>query len=109
MGNYTIFEGLENPRRGRQVRNFTTNIPKILDLKSSSEQIFSKNRRWVPLKPTPRSETARLISNVFRALGIVSGFLRPNIITMFNTMAVKPAKALKTQFAMIEVCINNKF
>ena len=31
---------LENPRRGRQARNFTTNVPKILDLKSSSEQIF---------------------------------------------------------------------
>ena len=30
----------EYPRRGRQARNFTTNVPKILDLKSSSEQIF---------------------------------------------------------------------
>ena len=30
----------ENPRRGRQARNFRTNVPKILDLKSSSEQIF---------------------------------------------------------------------
>ena len=30
----------ENPRRGRQARNFTTNVPKILDLKSSFEQIF---------------------------------------------------------------------
>ena len=30
----------ENPRRRRQARNFTTNVPKILDLKSSSEQIF---------------------------------------------------------------------
>ena len=30
----------ENPRRGRQARNFTTNVPKILGLKSSSEQIF---------------------------------------------------------------------
>ena len=39
----------ENSRRGRQVRNFTTNVPKILDLKSSSEQIFSENWRWVPL------------------------------------------------------------
>ena len=29
-----------NHRRGRQARNFTTNVPKILDLKSSSEQIF---------------------------------------------------------------------
>ena len=32
----------ENPRRGRQARNFTTNAPKILDLKSSSEQKFSR-------------------------------------------------------------------
>ena len=39
----------ENPRRGRLARNFTTNVPKILDLKSFSEQIFSENRRWVPL------------------------------------------------------------
>ena len=32
----------ENPRRSRQPRNFTTNAPKILDLNSSSEQIFSR-------------------------------------------------------------------
>ena len=32
-----------------QARNLTKNVPKILDLKSSSEQIFSKNCRWVPL------------------------------------------------------------
>ena len=43
MGNYTIFWMFENPRRDRQAINFTTNVPKILDLKSSSEQIFSKN------------------------------------------------------------------
>ena len=49
MGNYTIFGGFENPRRDGQARNFTTNVAKILDLKSSSEQIFSKNCRWVPL------------------------------------------------------------
>ena len=30
----------ENPRRGGQARNLTKNVPKILDLKSSSEQIF---------------------------------------------------------------------
>ena len=42
MGNYTILEMFENPRRGRQARNFTTNVPKILVLKSSSEQIFSR-------------------------------------------------------------------
>ena len=39
----------ENPRRGKQARNLTTNVPKILDLKSSSEQVFSENGRWVPL------------------------------------------------------------
>ena len=39
MGNYTNFQMSENPRRGRQARNFTTKVPKILDLKSSSEQI----------------------------------------------------------------------
>ena len=37
----------ENPRRGRQVRNFTANVPKIIE--SSSEHIFSENWRWVPL------------------------------------------------------------
>ena len=30
----------ENPKRGRQARNFTTNVPKILDLKSSSENRY---------------------------------------------------------------------
>ena len=40
MGNYSIFLKFENPRRGRQARNFTENAPKILDLKSSSEQII---------------------------------------------------------------------
>ena len=35
----------ENPRRGWQARNFT-NVSKIIDLKSSSEQIFSENWRW---------------------------------------------------------------
>ena len=39
----------ENLRRGRQERNFTTNVPKILGVKSSSEQILSENCRWVPL------------------------------------------------------------
>ena len=45
----------ENPRRGRQARNFTTNVPKILDLKWSSVQIFSENCRWVPLIKRSRS------------------------------------------------------
>ena len=40
---------LENPRGDRQARNFTTNVPKILDRKLSSEQIFFENCRLVPL------------------------------------------------------------
>ena len=40
--NYTISKMFENPRRGRQAGNFITNVSKILDLKSSSEQIFSR-------------------------------------------------------------------
>ena len=32
-----------------QARNLTTDVSKLLDLKSSSEQIFSKSCRWVPL------------------------------------------------------------
>ena len=31
----------ENPRRDRQARNFTTNVPKILDRKSSFEHMKS--------------------------------------------------------------------
>ena len=40
----------ENPRRGKQARNFTTKAPKILDLKSRlPNRYFPKNCRWVPL------------------------------------------------------------
>ena len=45
----------ENPRGGRQARNFTTNVPKILVLKSSSEQIFS---RKLPLGAPEKQQPA---------------------------------------------------
>ena len=52
----------ENPRRGRQARNFTTNVSKILDLKSSSEQIFfRKLSLGAPdFKSLKKEPTARL-------------------------------------------------
>ena len=53
----------ENPRRGREAKNFTTNVPKILDLKSSSEQIFSENCRRVPLLYDKKEQ--RLIVTVY--------------------------------------------
>ena len=58
----------ENARRGRQARNFTTNVPEILDLKSSSEKIFFRKltldapegfvweKRLTFLKPTDMKE-----------------------------------------------------
>ena len=55
----------ENPRRGRQARNFTTNVPKIVDLKSSPEQIFSENCRWVPLCMLPLQIVAKERANIF--------------------------------------------
>ena len=78
MGNYTILKMFENPRRGKQARNFTTNVPKILDLKSSSAQIFSENQALgaheIPIpfcrlhKPQPNTEQlAPCITFIFLA------------------------------------------
>ena len=67
----------ENPRRGRQARNFTTNAPKILDLKSSSEQIFS---RKLPLgAPVVRGNGIASLLSESRKL-----YLRSNHITPLN-------------------------
>ena len=66
MGKYTIFYTFANPRRGMQARNFTTNVPKILDLKSSSEQIFFRKlslRR--PLTLTKPYEKARSVASIY--------------------------------------------
>ena len=49
MGNYTIFLKFENPRGGRQARNFSENDQKILDLKSSSEQIIFRKLSYCSL------------------------------------------------------------
>ena len=70
----------------------------------SAWQDLSFSKGWTG-KPTPRSDTARLSSNTFRAPGIVYGFVRASIVTMLSVMAVKLKKALKTQFAINEACI----
>ena len=62
MGNHTTLQMFENPRRGRQARNFTTNVPKILVLKWSSEPVFPENCRSVPLKGLWRNWHYPLIS-----------------------------------------------
>ena len=55
-------------------------------------------RGWTS-KPTPRSETARLRSNVFNGFGNDDIFLGAGIVMMFKTKAVKSKKALKKQLA----------
>ena len=45
-------------------------------------------------KPTPRSETARLMRNVFRRIGIDAVFLSACIVVMFNALAVYAKKTL---------------
>ena len=47
-------------------------------------------------KPTTRSDTAILRSNVFKVFANEGVFLSACIVKMFNTMLVKHKKALKT-------------
>ena len=72
---YTILKMFENPRRGRQARNFTTNVPKILVLKSSSEQMFSRKlplgapETLAPQVPDAQvKDTQRVIFDIFSEL-----------------------------------------
>ena len=51
-------------------------------------------------KPTPRSETTRLSSNVFKGFGNDEVFLIAWIVKMFNMIAVSAEKALNTQLTM---------
>ena len=51
-----------------QARNFTTNVPKILDLKSSSEQIFSQKLSLGAPEPGWKVNGARLFEAVQRKI-----------------------------------------
>ena len=86
MGNYIIFGGFENPRRGGQARNLTTNAPKVLYLKSSSEQIFSKNCRWVPLRFIKARGNERLIMRIMEQ--IISTFCSWDISLSIMTLRI---------------------
>ena len=63
MGNYTIFLKFKNPRRSRQARNFSENDPKILDLKSSSEQIIF---RKLSLGAPARNDDLKMFPDKFQ-------------------------------------------
>jgi len=68
----------ENPSRGRQARNFTTNVPKILVLKSSSEQIFS---RKLPLGAPGKMAVPSPVGDVKKCPQLVR--------SMLNTLTLK--------------------
>ena len=51
----------ENPWEAGKQEILQQMFPKILDLKSSSEQIFSKNWRWVPLNGKCKCLTYALV------------------------------------------------
>ena len=53
-------------------------------------------------KPSPRSDTARLRSNVSKGLGNDDVFLSACIVMIFNMMVVKHKKALKTQLTSVK-------
>ena len=72
----------ENLRRATQARNFTTNVPKILELKSSSEQIFSENWRLVPLARYI-SETIIGVSNT---AAVVCHLCHVNLLTVMTSL-----------------------
>ena len=73
MGNYTIFEMFKNPRRDRQGRNFTS-VPKILDLKSSSEHwdVFRKLSLGAPdILPVPYQMNPPLWTPIARKVRLI--------------------------------------
>ena len=70
MGKYTMFE---NPRRGMQALNFTTNVPKILDLKSSSEQIFFRKLSL----GAPVEGNLPSLKEAILGLEVILGLLKP--------------------------------
>ena len=63
----------ENPGRGRQARNFTTNVPKILDLKSSSD-IFRTLTFGAPDDITPGIREKARLSRLNCSTCIVTDF-----------------------------------
>ena len=53
----------------------------------NSMVITATYKGWT-IKPTPRSETAKLRSNSLRGFGYDAAFLQALIVTLFNMMAI---------------------
>ena len=84
----------KDARVPRTVQTASDELLRCNQLTSSPKKKGSKS------KPTPRSETARLRSNVFRGFGNDEVFLSAWIVTLFKMMALIARKALKTLLTM---------
>ena len=78
----------ENPMRGRQARNFTKNVPEILDLKSSSEQIFSENWCWVSLKGQCLSKFFHFYLRTVVSSNILNLILSENLFPSWKRVSI---------------------
>ena len=89
----------ENPRRGRQARNFTTNVPKILDLKSSSEQRFF--RKLSLGAPVICSMVIWNPFSKFQLFSVLNSSMQSDefwdwVLTTFNQTAIASYKLMST-------------
>ena len=83
----------ENRRRGKQARNLTTNVPKILVLKSSSEQIFSRKLPLgAPGKCLKRNYLDHDCRNIASHVVPMVPFCRQIFLLIFSGMLVVSAK-----------------
>ena len=85
----------ENPRRGRQASNFTTNVPKILDLKSSSEQIFFRKLSL----GAPALETSKVSAILVFTTKTTQS--RPQVFSVNGALTCRRLHFLNTKFSQI--------
>ena len=103
----------ENPRRGRQARNFTTNVPKILVLKSSSEQIFSRKLPLGAPGVTSSNRTRHFCQHFMRRttqhwtspFGLASQQKTTKL--HFSSQVRKQFKLLAVPFKPLRCCLRN--
>ena len=74
----------KNPRRSRQARNFTTNVPKILDLKSSSEEIFFRKLSLGAPAKYSLSNIKNQLKDVCKTFSSTSGSLEMHLNNSVN-------------------------
>ena len=111
MGNYTILQMFENPRRGRQARNFTTNVPKLHSRTSNRllNRYFPKIDSGCPCLYNTRlsSRLSRNLEQImeFLTLGygvLKSGMIRSDDIKLLSLTPFKK-KLIKSQFLLTNI------